>query len=302
MLHRQRTLLYFLHLAGGEASHLHVTKWSFLLSQEGETRGGNAFYEFVPYKLGPFSFCLFQEAAALAEQGLLTDTDQKTWKLTEVGRTAALLTPIEVRSDSRSIHEQYGRLDADSLLDDLYPRYPQYTYFSTRKILAKPPIADLAVYTAGYEGLTVDGFLDLLIQNGIRRLIDVRHNPVARRYGFHRSTLARLCGNLDIDYLHIPQLGIRSELRQELFTQGDRDRLFDQYEAKTLVEASTEVQRTADLMREKASVLMCMEAQPCQCHRSRLAEAVAEITNLPIRHLSSPWSPALLPLFKASAS
>jgi len=302
MLYRQRALLYFLHLAGGEASHLHVTKWSFLLSREGETHGGNSFYEFVPYQLGPFSFCLFQEAVALAGQGLLADTNEKTWKLTEIGREAALLAPVDVRNDSRRIHQQYGRMDADALLNDLYPRYPQYTYLSTHKVLAKRPEADAAVFTAGYEGLTVDGFLDLLIQNGIRRLLDVRHNPVARRYGFHRSTLARLCGNLDIDYEHIPRLGIRSELRQGLFTQGDRDRLFDRYEATTLVEGSAEVQRVAALMQEKASALVCMEAQPCECHRSRLAKAVAALANLPIRHLSSPWSPALLPLFSASAS
>ena len=302
MLHRQRAMLYFLHLAGGEASHLHVTKWSFLLSREGETRGGNAFYEFVPYKLGPFSFCLFQEMAALADQGLLTETDGKTWKLTDAGREAALLAPVDVRNDSRLIHQRYGRMDADTLLNDLYPRYPQYTYFSTHRVLAQRPEAEATIFTAGYEGLTVDGFLDLLVQNGIRRLIDVRHNPVARRYGFHRSTLARLCGNLEIDYQHLPRLGIRSDLRQGLFTQEDRDLLFDRYEATTLVDGSAEVQHVATLMREKASVLVCMEAQPCECHRSRLAQAVAAITNLPIRHLSSPWSPALLPLFSASAS
>ena len=302
MLHRQRTLLYFLHLAGGEASHLHVTKWSFLLSREGETHGGHAFFEFVPYKLGPFSFCLFQEAAALATRGLLTDTETKTWKLTDAGREAALATPTEIRSDSRRIHERYGQMDADALLDDLYPRYPQYTYLSKRKVLAARPTTESAIFTAGYEGLTVDGFLDLLVQNGIRRLIDVRHNPIARRYGFHRSTLNRLCGNLDIEYLHIPQLGIPSELRQNLSTQDDRDRLFDRYQATTLAGASTEIGRVAALMREKASVLVCMEAQPCQCHRSRLADAVAEVTGLPIRHLSSSWSPVLLPLFSASAS
>jgi uncharacterized protein (DUF488 family) len=222
MLHRQRTLLFFLHLAGGEASRFNITKWSFLLSQEGDTHGGDAFYEFVPYKLGPFSFCLYQEASSLAEQGLLADADENTWRLTNAGREAALAAPTDVRNDSRRIHEKYGNKGRNALLDDLYPRYPQYTYLSTYKILARRPISEPAVYTAGYEGLTVDGFLDLLVQKGIRRLIDVRHNPVARRYGFHRSTLNRLCGNFDIDYLHVPELGIRSELRQNLSTGGSR--------------------------------------------------------------------------------
>ncbi len=281
---------------------MHVTKWSFLLGNEGETLGGDSFYEFVPYKLGPFSFCLSQEAAAMAERGLLTDTDGKTWKLTEEGREAALATPAELKNDSHRIHERYGRMNFDTLLDNLYPRYPQYTYLSKRRVLARRPEAEPAVFTAGYEGLTIDGFLDLLVQSGIRRLIDVRHNPVARRYGFHRATLNRLCGNLDIDYMHFPLLGIRSEFRQNLLTQDDRDRLFDRYEATTLEEASSEVIRVASLLREKPSVLVCMEAQPCQCHRSRLAEVVAKVTGLPIRHLSSQWSPPQLPLFSANAS
>jgi uncharacterized protein (DUF488 family) len=302
MLHRQRTLLYFLHLAGGKATHLHVTKWSFLLAQEGETRGGDSFYEFVPYRLGPFSFCLFQEAAALKEQGFLTEADEKTWQVTESGREAALKTPMDVRHDAWKVFQQYGKMDRDGLLDSLYPRYPQYTYLSTRKVLAKRPEANSAVFTVGYEGLTADGFLDLLVQNGIFRLIDVRHNPVARRYGFHRSTLGRLCGNLAIDYVHVPELGIRSELRQALFAQEDRDRLFDQYASTTLIDANAQIQRVAELVKERPSALMCMEAQPCQCHRSRLADAVAKITGLPIRHLLSSWSPATLPLFRASAS
>lgn len=300
MLHRQRTLLYFLHLAGGVASHLQVTKWNFLLSREGETNGGNAFYEFVPYKLGPFSFCLFQEAAALAEQGLLVD-EEKEWKLTDTGRKAAMITPPELRQDAWRIHKRYGHLGTKALLDDIYPRYPEYTYFSTHKVLAQKPEAKVAIYTAGYEGLTVDGFLDMLVQKGVRQLIDVRNNPVARRYGFHRSTLARLCGNLEIDYVHVPELGIRSELRQELITQDDRDRLFDRYENTTLIEASAHVARIAQLIRATPSVLVCMEAQPCQCHRSRLAEAVAKITDLPICHLSPSCLP-LLPQLSENAS
>jgi uncharacterized protein (DUF488 family) len=300
MLHRQRTLLYFLHLAGGEASRIHVTKWSFLLSREGDTRGGNAFYQFVPYKFGPFSFCLYQEATALAQQGLLVE-DDKDWSLTDLGRKEAMATPQDLRHDAWQIHRRYGHLSTEALLDEVYPRYREYTYLSSHRVLAKRPEAELAVYTAGYEGLTVDGFLDMLVQKGIRRLIDVRNNPVARRYGFHRSTLSRLCKNLEIDYVNIPELGIRSELRQDLQTQYDRDRLFDRYEKTTLVDESSLVARVAELICQKPSVLVCMEAQPCQCHRSRLAEAAAKICRLPVHHLLPPCL-TFLPLFSESAS
>jgi uncharacterized protein (DUF488 family) len=299
MLHRQRTLLYFLHLAGGAASRLQITKWAFLLKNESASSGGDAFYEFVPYKLGPFSFCLYQEVAALTEQGLITSELDMPLKLTEQGEREALCLAPDLRSDAWRIHKRYGALSGNALMDSVYPRYKRYTCLSNYKKLSERPTGDIAIYTIGYEGLSVDGFLDVLVQNGIRQLIDVRNNPIARKYGFHKSTLNRLCRDLDIDYIHVPELGIPCEFRQNLDTQADRDRLFDLYERTILVQNHEKVKEVAHLLSHKASALMCMEAQPCQCHRSRLAIAIKKLTDLPINHLQSPCTTAL-PLFNAS--
>ncbi len=298
MLHRQRTVLYFLHLAGGAASHTSITKWCFLLKNETDSAGGNAFYEFVPYKYGPFSFCLFQEAKALEEQGLLIE-ESKSWKLTNEGEAEAGSLLQDIRRDAWRIHKKYGTMAGNDLLDYIYPKYKEYTYFSRYKVMAGKPRADIAIYTAGYEGLTVDGFLNMLIQKGIEQLIDVRNNPVARRYGFHRSTLNRLCYDLGLNYIHVPELGIQSEYRQDLNTQEDRDRLFDFYERTTLVNETEKISWVGKQMLSKPSVLMCMEAQPCQCHRSRLAVAIKAATGLSINHLQASCT-TNLPLFNAS--
>jgi len=149
-------------------------------------------------------------------------------------------------------------------------------------------VAKTAVFTAGYEGLQIDGFLDLLVQTGIQRLIDVRNNPVARRYGFHKSTLNRLCGHLSIEYVHIPELGIVSEDRQGLDTSADYNKLFDIYERSTLPKQSTSVDRVGKMMVQKPSVLVCMEAEACRCHRSRLGAEVSRLTGLPLSHLETP--------------
>ena len=142
-----------------------------------------------------------------------------------------------------------------------------------------------SVYTAGYEQMSVDAFLNRLIDNGIQRIIDVRNNPIARRYGFHKSTLSRLAGYLDIDYVHIPELGIASSRRRSLTTHADYQELFDEYEQDTVRVQTEAVDRAAALVKEKASVLVCMEADPVCCHRSRLANAVAELTGLEIHDL-----------------
>ena len=74
VLNRQRCLLYMVERAGRPVTHLELTKWVFLFAQEMPSRGGSAFYDFVPFKYGPFSFSLFHEAHALVRNGYLRET------------------------------------------------------------------------------------------------------------------------------------------------------------------------------------------------------------------------------------
>jgi len=283
MLNRQKTILEFLKAADRTVLRTELTKWSFLLRHEYGSNGGNAFYDFVPYQLGPFSFSLYQEVGKLEDNGYVLRDGDHGWKLDS--RVAFKAPTASVQQDVARIVRRCGRWNTYKLLDYVYDAYPTYTVNSERKKLAKRPTAEPAVFTAGYEGISVDAFLNVLVENGVRRLIDVRHNPIARRYGFHRSTLQRLTGRLDIDYVHVPELGIHSELRQNLETMDDRKALFDRYEESTLSSNNEALQLVATLMQEKPSVLVCMEAEAICCHRSRVAEHIAKRTSLPIKNL-----------------
>lgn len=290
MLHRQRLILSMLAEAGGRASHLEVTKWAFLARSETEWGGdpsssGAAFYQFVPYHYGPFSFALYQEAAALVRDGWITD-EQNYWRLTEAGRSESRRAVADGAAAVRSIVRRFAGKPGSALIDHVYQQHPWFTINSRIRKLAERPSARCAVYTAGYEGLQIDAFLNGLLRAGIERLIDVRNNPVSRRYGFHKSTLGRLCQNLDIEYRHLPELGIQSKARQDLDRPGARDRLFADYTATTLAIETGAVAAVAQIMRERPSVLVCMEAEPCECHRSHLAVPVAAQAGLEIEHLS----------------
>lgn len=286
MLNRQRVILSLIAEAGGKASHIRVTKWAFLLRQECLSQGGSAFYQFLPYKYGPFSFCLFQEASALARNGMIKVLDRNTWGITRKGEEAAAQIKSDVKCDIEQVVRSHARKSRSALIDYVYDRYPWYTVNSEICQLGTKAWADVAVYTAGYEGLLVDGFLDGLMREGIRRLIDVRSNPVSRRYGFHKTTLSRLCGNVGIEYVHFPQLGIASRDRRDIDLPGARERLFDDYAESTLLNEKDAIKDVASLMKLSPSVLVCMEACHRDCHRSRLAEPVAMGSGLPIRHLT----------------
>jgi uncharacterized protein (DUF488 family) len=286
MLNRQKLLIYLLKLADRPVSRLELTKWCFLLRYEGDARGGSSFYDFVPYQYGPFSFALYQEADKLVTESYLTDDGDNHWSLNDELVAQVDGPGPQLERDAKRLIARFRRATPSALADYVYERYPAFTVNSKTRRLASKQIAKPAIYTAGYEGLSIDGFLSLLVETGVRRLIDVRNNPIARRYGFHKSTLKRLVERLEIDYEHIPELGIPSELRQDLTDRAAYDALFRAYEETTLRTQQTAIARVETLVRESPCVLVCMESEPCCCHRSRLARRVADHTDLPIVHLS----------------
>lgn len=85
----------------------------------------------------------------------------------------------------------------------------------------------------------------------------------------------------------LPQaaLGIHSAKRKSLETKDDYEALFGDYRATTLKAETTAIDQVASWVRESPSVLVCMEADPCSCHRSNLAAVVSAQCKLPVHHI-----------------
>jgi uncharacterized protein (DUF488 family) len=185
---------------------------------------------------------------------------------------------------------RYGRMNRGALVRSVYTRYPWFAQSSElpeRRLASiqrrkKPP---LAVYTAGYEGKSVDAFFNDLLQRGINTVIDVRANPISRKYGFSRLRFGEICKKLGFEYRHVPTLGIPSDARAGLSSFDSYQRLLDRYEQAMLPERSTDVEELGRLMRRQPAVLVCVEKDVRCCHRSRLAEAVAQASDLEVVHL-----------------
>lgn len=288
MFYRQRTLLFLLKQVGSQATKIQLMKWAFLLAQETPSHGGNVFYHFVPYLYGPYSFTLVQETDSFIRDGLLEPDDEVYWKLSQTAKNATLDLPKSVIQDIRFVVARYGKLSNQELINLIYKKYPWFTLNS--QIVAqvtKRPTAEPAIYTIGYEGITVDEFLDNLLRLGIHQVIDVRNNPISRRYGFHKNTLSRLCGLLRINYIHIPNLGIPSSERENIHSSPQYKALFEDYK-NGLDHHLKDIQDVIRLISMTPSVLVCKEAAPNLCHRSTLAEYLATLTDLPVKHLGWP--------------
>jgi uncharacterized protein (DUF488 family) len=285
MFSRQRAILRLVENEGGTVSRLRLVKLAFLLSREpAAPRAG--VYDFVPYKRGPFSFTLYHEMRSLERDGWLAEAEQDI-QIAEAPDLETAFLDREFLDLIDGVTSRYRPLRTSSLVDRVYANHPWFTLNSeaTHKRAANRPIVQPAVYTVGYEGIMVDALLDLLLRNGIRQLVDVRCNPIARRYGFHKATLCRLCNDVGIEYVHFASLGIPSAWRASLSDQSSYDRLFERYTSEILPKQRAAIECVAKLIVEKPCALMCMEADHHSCHRSRLGAELSCQTSLPVREL-----------------
>ena len=279
---RQRLLLTMLDALGAPVGNTDFQKLLFLYTQTEQTPS----YEFVPYKFGGFSFTSYADKRRLSEAGMLVDDDQQ-WELTPTGRALArkqAVLPLVVGKFCR----EHRHLRGNSLIAEQYRRFP---YYATRSeiiekvlldaedrkavIKARPPKAKPGLVTLGYEGRSLEAYLNVLLKNSVTLLCDVRRNPLSRKYGFSKSTLSNACEGVGIRYEHLPELGIDSDERRDLKTQADYDALFVEYERKSLPRQTEALAKIREWMQAGELVaLTCYELLPEQCHRHCVAEAL----------------------------
>ncbi|NPC70539.1 DUF488 domain-containing protein [Corallococcus exiguus] len=281
---RQRQLLGLLGALGGRVGDIDFQKLLFLYCQE---TSGPAAYEFVPYKFGAFSFTSHADRRKLIERELLSD-EENHWQLTDEGKRM-VRGARELNIQFAAFVRRHQSLSGESLIAESYRRYP---YYATRSEIAERVLQGDAVAlkriraaqsvqtgaplaTIGYEGRTLESYLNELLMWGCTVLCDVRRNPVSRKYGFSKSALSNGCVGVGILYVHLPELGIASEFRQSLDSQEDYDALFDQYERESLPLQQHTLEAIGDWLRAGERVaLTCYENLPNQCHRHCVAEAL----------------------------
>ncbi|MCU7918115.1 MAG: DUF488 domain-containing protein [Candidatus Thiodiazotropha sp. (ex Epidulcina cf. delphinae)] len=286
LFNRQKVLVALLHALGGKISNLDFQKLLLLYCREIEVEPS---YEFVPYKFGAFSFTSYADRRRLMERGLLADDDD-AWVLTDAGCEIA----EGITADSGAVYDfarQYQDLRGNELIADTYRRYPWYGINSqiADKVLrsdaktvkkikaARPAKSKPGLTTIGYEGRTLEAYLNILLKDGVTVLCDVRRNALSRKYGFSKGTLSKSCEGVGIRYEHLPELGIDSRLRKDLSTQESYDRLFGQYERDILPNQSDVLATIADWVEQGERVaLTCYEHIPGQCHRHCVSEALEQ--------------------------
>ncbi|NHZ85659.1 MAG: DUF488 family protein [Planctomycetia bacterium] len=294
MYYRRKILLSLLNEFGGNLKKTDMQKLLFLFCQRQE----NSSYYFVPYKYGSFSFQSYADKRTLTKYGLLNDSDN--WKLTDLAKSSTFDLKKNDKNELDIFKEEYKDLKGQGLVKETYLKFPYYAIKSEilNKVLnnsEQKKIEELvpnqkgkAFFTIGYEGISLEQYLNILIKKNVKLLCDVRKNPLSMKFGFSKNQLKNACNKIGIEYLHIPELGISSEKRVNLDTQEDYNKLFDEYDKTTLVDEYDKVIELTHLINKYNRIaITCFEETASKCHRSRVANAVSNIPewNIPITHI-----------------
>jgi len=152
--------------------------------------------------------------------------------------------------------------------------------------------------TIGYEGTKPEPFFDVLLDNQITLLIDVRELPLSRKPGFSKTALDKQAQRCGIHYMHWCELGCPRDIRHDYRADEDWTRYTRRYLAH-LRKQEKEIEKLLAAISGENACLLCFETDPHRCHRSYVAKATAEITasKLEIIHLEGiktpvVWQPA----------
>lgn len=151
----------------------------------------------------------------------------------------------------------------------------------------------MTVHTIGHSTRSLDELADLLKQNGVELVVDVRTAPGSRRLPqFNRASLEAELPARGLAYLHLPELGGLRRARPDSPNTGWRNLSFRGYADYMQTDAFRDgIERLVALAEERPPAVMCAEAVPWRCHRSLLADALL-VRGVEVLHITGPGRPS----------
>lgn len=296
MYYRRKLILGILEEFGGKLNHTKFQKILFLVTRKQEKKS----FDFVPYKYGCFSFQANQDLLTLGKYNIvksISTNKSSCWMLSESSSTFQSELKKEDQSAIKLVMRETQHFSQKELVRYTYLKYP---YYAVKSQIAKNILSDDELksiikqnrkieapefFTIGYEGISLENYLNKLIINDVKLLCDVRKNSLSMKYGFSKSQLKNACESIGISFIHIPNLGIESDKRRELNTMADYNQLFEEYENTTLKENDKSLQYLFELVKEhKRVAITCFEKEVCMCHRGRVLKALIEIPSWDISY------------------
>jgi uncharacterized protein (DUF488 family) len=142
------------------------------------------------------------------------------------------------------------------------------------------------LFTLGYEGLDADQFIGILLDAGVKTVVDVRELPLSRKKGFSKSAFSAALIEKGIAYLHAPALGCPKEIRMQYHADSDWSGYSKAFLAYLAGQTATVVE-LAELSASTNACLVCFEADFTRCHRTYVARAARKMGAPDVVHLTA---------------
>ena len=258
---RQRFLLSFIAQLPSGVSATDLQKLVFLHTKAGHSNC----YDFIPYLYGAYSFQLAHDVEILRQNGFLLPDPSRIEAAARINENEIDIDEARGSELIRKAYRAYPYYAMNSkMIDSLFEGEEARRFHKIKELYAR---GEPILFTIGYEGRSIENFINELIVSDVRMLVDVRKNPISRKFGFSKSKLGHIAETVGIKYVHLPELGIESQDRTFLKTRDDYRLLFAEYE-KSLNQREQPLNHLYSLFEAHSRIaLVCFEKEPEMCHR-----------------------------------
>lgn len=123
------------------------------------------------------------------------------------------------------------------------------------------------IFTIGHSNMSIEEFIDLLKNNKIELLVDVRSSPYSKYVShFNRQDIHKSLNDVGIKYSYLGNKIGGKPAEKKYYTDGKVDYSLIE-KGKPFEEGLSELM---ELAIEKKTVIMCSEEDPQKCHRHML--------------------------------
>lgn len=312
MLNNRKVYLYMVHQANRPLSQGKIQLLMCMCMRQSHTKH----YQFIPTEEGPLSLVLESDTLAMLKRKLLAQDDSSE-QLLSINADQYEMKMMPKDEDKHLVDATLGEYlekseqDLIAIATTMNPFYAIYLPKEKLDMLnskSRSEIAKIretirnsrrALYTIGYEKISLDEFIQILLLHDIQSVIDVRETTISRRREFSKKPLEEGLNRAKIGYLSIPEVGIPSVVRNEILKDGIHQDLLIWYKENVLPKSKEYTKLANSFLQKGNTALMCYEKDPKECHRSLFAQSCKEHhPEIPeIIHLRDSDEPSLITLF-----
>ncbi len=137
-------------------------------------------------------------------------------------------------------------------------------------------MTEIKLFTIGFTQKSAEEFFAILMEAGVKKIVDIRLNNVSQLAGFAKREDLRyfLKSIAGIDYVHLPQFAPTQEMLDDLKKNKGTWTGFQTVFHELMRERR--VEQTVSRSELGHGCLLCSEAKPDECHRKLVADYLRE--------------------------